>query len=74
MVVIVTGYTMFVTSYDVIFRFATNVLAKFVDTTCVFRDAGAAVGQGEAVKQLRAIGTYKNKKIVIMFVSVHQQY
>ena len=26
---------------DVIFKFATNVLAKFVDTTCVFRDAGA---------------------------------
>jgi len=23
-----------------------NVLAKFVDTTCIFRDAGAAVGQG----------------------------
>jgi len=29
MVVIVTGYTLFVTSqYDVIFMFATNVLAK----------------------------------------------
>jgi len=48
MVVIVTGYTPFVTSYcDVIFRFASNVLAKFVDTTCMFSDAGAAVGQGE---------------------------
>jgi len=48
MVVIVTGYTLFMTSqYDVIFRFTTNVLAKFVDTTCIFRDAGAAVGQGE---------------------------
>jgi len=48
MVVIVTGYTLFVTSqHDVIFRFATNVLAKFVDTTCIFRDAGAAVGHGE---------------------------
>jgi len=39
MVVIVTGYTLFVTSqYDVIFRLATNVLAKFVDTTtCIFK-------------------------------------
>ena len=48
MVVIVTGYTLFVTSqYDVIFRLTTNVLAKFTDTTCIFSDAGAAVGQGE---------------------------
>jgi len=39
------------------FRFATNVLAKFVGTAYVFRDAGAAVGQGAAVKQLRAIRT-----------------
>jgi len=47
-VVIVTGYTLFVTSqYDVIFTFATNVLAKFVDTTCIFSDAGVAVGQGK---------------------------
>jgi len=44
MVVIVTGYMPFVTSqYDVIFTFANNVLAKFVDTTCIFREAGAAV-------------------------------
>jgi len=52
MVVIVTGYKLlFVTSqYDVIFRFATNVLAKFFDTTCVFRDTGAAVGQGGSSK------------------------
>jgi len=63
MVVIVTGYTLFVTSqYNVIFRFAMNVLAKFVHITCVFRDAGAAVGQGGTVKQLRAIGTYKKTK------------
>jgi len=48
MVVIVTGYTLFVTSqYYIIFPFANTVLAKFVDTTCVFRDAGAAVEQGE---------------------------
>jgi len=47
-VVIVTGYTLFVTSqYDVIFKFVTSVLAKFVDTTCIFSDAGEAVGQGE---------------------------
>jgi len=47
MVVIATGYTLFVTSqHDVIFRFAINVLAKFVDTTCIFSDAGGAVGQG----------------------------
>jgi len=44
MVVIVTGYTLFVTSYS---RLQTNVLAKSVDTTCISRDAGAAVGQGE---------------------------
>jgi len=41
---------LFVTSqYDVIFRFVTKVLAKFVDTTaCMFRDTGAAVGQGSS--------------------------
>jgi len=39
MVVISTGYTLFVTSqYDVILTFANNVLAKFVDTTCILRD------------------------------------
>jgi len=49
MVVLVTRYTLFVRSqYDVIFRFETNGLAKFVDTKCVFRDAGAAVGQGSS--------------------------
>jgi len=48
MVVIVTGYTLFVTSqYDVILPFANTVLAKFVDTTCIFRYARAAVGQGK---------------------------
>jgi len=41
-VAIVTGYTLFVTSYS---RLRTNVLMKFVDTTCIFRDAGAAVGK-----------------------------
>jgi len=49
MVVIVTGYTLFVTSQcDVIFRFAINVLAKFIDTTRIFSGAGAAVGQGSS--------------------------
>jgi len=53
MVVIVTKYTLFLMSqyYD-IFRFATNVLAKYVDTTCKFRDAGAAVVQGEQYNSL----------------------
>jgi len=63
MVVIVTGYKPFVTSqYDVIFRFATNVLAKFVDTTCVFKDAVPVVRQGGGVKQLRATGNYIKQK------------
>ena len=36
MVVIVTGYTLFVTSpYDVIFTFLSQLLAKYVDTTCI---------------------------------------
>jgi len=44
---LVTGFTLFVTSqYDFTFTVQTNVLAKFVDTTRIFRDAGAAVGQG----------------------------
>jgi len=43
-VVIVTRYTLFVTSLS---RLQTNVLAKFVDTTWIFKDTGAAVGQGE---------------------------
>jgi len=48
MVVSVTGYTMLVTSqYYVIFTFATNVLAKFVHSTCIFRDAGEAAGHGD---------------------------
>jgi len=47
-IVIVTGYRLFVTSqFDVIFKFETNILAKSVDITCTFRDAGAAGGQGE---------------------------
>ena len=48
MVVIVTGYTPFVTlQHDIIFTFANTVLEKFVDTTCVLTDAEAAVCQGE---------------------------
>jgi len=47
MAVIATGYTLFATSqYDAILTFANNVLAKFVDTTCIFKEAGAVVGQG----------------------------
>jgi len=45
------------TSYS---RLQTYVLAKFVDTTCIFRDAGAAVGR--AVKILRAMETYEKQK------------
>jgi len=42
-----------------------NDFAKFADTTCVFRDAGAAVGQGEDVTrqdELRTMETYKRQK------------
>ena len=38
-------------------RLQTNVFAKFVDTTCIFRNAGAAAGG--AVKEFRAMETYK---------------
>jgi len=46
------------TSYS---RLQTNVLAKFVDTACIFRDAGA----GGALKQLRAMETY----ILFLFIN-----
>jgi len=44
MVVMFTGclWRHNMTSYS---RLQTNVLEKFVDTTCIFRDAGAAVGK-----------------------------
>jgi len=75
MVVIVIGYTLFMTSqYDVIFRFTTNALAKFVDTTCIFSDAGASVWQGEQYNSLWHWKLIKNKKsLPVMFVSVHHQ-
>jgi len=44
------------TSYS---RLQTNVLAKFVNTTCTFRDAGAAVGQGSS----KMMETYEKQKI-----------
>jgi len=47
-------------------RLQTYVLAKFVDTTCIFRNAGAAA-EG-AVREFRATETYKNKKIVTNYV------
>jgi len=48
MVVMVIGYMLFVTSqYNVIFRLATNILAKFVDKHAYLGDAIALVGQGE---------------------------
>jgi len=44
-------------------------LAKFVDTTCISRGAGAAVGHGGAVKELKAMETCKKtKKIVSNYV------
>jgi len=44
-VVIVAGYTLFVTPLsDVIFTFANQRFGEVSDTTCIFWDAGAAVG------------------------------
>jgi len=40
-------------------RLQTNVLAKFVDTTFIFRNAGT-VARG-AVKEFRAMETYKKQ-------------
>jgi len=66
MVSIVTGYTMFVTlQFGVIFIFPNQRFGEFVDTACIFREAGAAVGQGER-KRIK-------KFLRIMFVSVYQQ-
>ena len=74
-VVIVIEYTLFVMSqYDVIFMFAINVLATFVDTTCIFRDAGAVVGRGSSKTVEDSGNLQKTKKsLPIMLVSVHQQ-
>jgi len=53
-------------------RLQIKVLAKFDDTACMFRNAGAAAGG--AVKIFRAMETYNKKKsLPITFVSVHQQ-
>jgi len=41
-----------------------NVLAKFVDTTCLFRDSGAMVGQGSSKRVAGNGFLKKNKKIV----------
>ena len=41
-------------------RWHTTVLAKFVDTTYIFRDAWAAAGG--AVKELRAMESYKKQR------------
>jgi len=47
-IVVVTGYMLFMKSqYDVIFTFANQHFDEVSDTTCIFRDPGAAVGQGE---------------------------
>ena len=42
-------------------RLQTNVLAKFVDTTCLFRDVGAAVGKASS-RRVRVMETYKKTK------------
>jgi len=48
MVVIVTGYTLFVTSQcDVIFMFANQRFGEVCWHSLLFRDAGAVVGQGQ---------------------------
>ena len=70
MVVIVTGISCLwrhnMTSYS---HLQTNVLAKFVDTICIFREAGAAVGKGRS-KTVEGNGILlKTKKIVTKCVS-----
>jgi len=47
-------------------RLQIKVLAKFDDTACMFRNAGAAAGG--AVKIFRAMETYNKKKIVTNYV------
>jgi len=69
MVVIVTGYMLFVTAQDdVIFRFASNVLAKFVDTGCILSGARAELGKREQYNSLGQWKLMKNKKIVACYV------
>jgi len=51
-------------------RFQTNVLAKFVDATCIFRNAGAAVGQGSSNRVEGNGNVSKQKTLQDMFVSV----
>jgi len=46
------------TSYS---RLQTNVLAKFVDTTCIFMDAGTTVGQGSS-KNVEGNGNLQKTK------------
>jgi len=60
------------TSYSLL---QTNVLAKFVDTTWIFRDARAVVGQGEQHNSWGQWKLAKNKTKTLpnMFVSVRHQ-
>jgi len=52
-------------------QFQNNVLAKFVDATCIFRDAGAAVGQWSGNRVEGNGNVSKTKKTLqFMFVSV----
>jgi len=58
---------------DVMFRFGTNVLAKFVDTTCIFSGAGEAVGQGEqqnSLGQWKLIKKQKNRFLLCLFLFI----
>ena len=73
MVAIFTGYALFVTSqYDVIFTFE-NQRFREVCWHNMHIQGRRSSGRG-AVKQLKAMETYKKQKsLPIMFVSVHQQ-
>jgi len=75
MVVIVTGYTPFVTSqYDVILTFA-NVRFDEVCWHNMHIEGRPSSGKAEGSKRVESNGNIKNKKsLPIMFVSVHQQY
>ena len=52
------------TSYS---RLQINILAKVIDTTCIFMDAEAVAGGGSS-KRVEGNGNLKNKKIVTNYV------
>jgi len=70
MLVIVTGYTLFVASHhDVISTFANNVLLKFVDIICLFSKAGPVVGQGGNSKTDQGNGNLQKRKSMFLFIN-----